>query len=185
VRCFFVLTATLQTSLLLSRSPFPIRLSIIICWITRWVGHHLSPLQLLLSILLTGYRPQFALTSFGTLKLPQLMERTWLACQPVGDWDDLSVESPHAHRILCSFADAMAHGCLGWSAAHSLLHLLPELSWFLDNSYDKFNIHHPSSLWSCCLPILGNQCAFLYCLLSLSNYLSSVLYNLRQYNGCN
>jgi len=97
----------------------------------------------------------------------------------------LPVESPHAHRILCSFADAMAHSCLEWSAAHSLLHLLPELSWFLDDSYDKFNIHHLSSLWSCCLPILGNQCAFLYCLLPLSNYLSSVLYNLCQCNGCN
>jgi len=31
---------------------------------------------LLLSILLTGYGPWFALTSFGALKLPQLMERT-------------------------------------------------------------------------------------------------------------
>jgi len=95
------------------------------------------------------------------------MERTWLACQPVVDWDDLPVELPHAHRTLCSFVDAMAHSCLGWSTAHSLLHLLPELSWFLDDSYGQFNIHHSLSLQPCCLPILGNQCVFLYYLLPL------------------
>ena len=101
------------------------------------------------------------------------------------NWDDLSVESPHAHRILCSFADAIAHGCLGWSTAHSLLHLLPELSWFLDDNYDQFNIYYSLSLQSCYLPILGNQYAFLYYLLSLSNYLSLVSYNLCQCNGYN
>ena len=68
MRCFFISTATSRISLLLSRSLFPIRLSIIICWITWWVGHHLSPLQLLLSIPLTVGREHSRLTSTQSSK---------------------------------------------------------------------------------------------------------------------
>jgi len=118
-------------------------------WIHWWVGHHLSPLLLLLFILLTGYGPQSALISFGTSLLPLLIKKdltgllvgltvvslkSWpfgVTPRPVVDRVHLSLELPHAYRILCFIADAMAHGWLGWSTVHFLLHLLPELSWLL------------------------------------------------------
>jgi len=40
------------------------------------------------------------------------MEKTWLACQPVGNWDDFPVEFSYAYRILCFFANAKAYGYL-------------------------------------------------------------------------
>jgi len=102
-----------------------------------------------LSIFLTGYGPWSALISFGTSLLLLLIEKdltgllvglttvslkSWpfgVTPRPVVDRVDLSLESPHTYRIFCFISDAMAHGWLGWSTVHFLLHLLPKLSWLL------------------------------------------------------
>ena len=149
-KTLFCLLLSSHLILSFTRDPlYPVGTVLSNYWINWWVGHHLSPLLLLLSILLTGYGPWSALISFGTSLLPLLMEKdltgllvgltavslkSWpfgVTSRPIVDRVDLSLELPHAYRIFCFIADAMAHGWLGWSTAHFLLHLLPELSWLL------------------------------------------------------